>query len=86
MGRLTDMFKTGQILSVGSVLGHSGGNPVSIPCAPRIGGEITPGVANTFLEDFEPVSRSIIRLDIVSRGSGEIHQTRALFVGQQREK
>lgn len=69
------MLRAEEILSVRSVLGDRGRDPVAVPGAPGVGGEVAAGVADTFLLDLEPVARAIIGLDVVIGGPGQVDKT-----------
>lgn len=68
------MLGAEKILAVGSVLGDSSGDGVLVPAAPSIGSEIAALVADTLLEDLEPLARSIVGLDIIIGGARKIRQ------------
>ena len=72
---LTDVLHSDKIFTAGCVLGDGSCNPISVPCAPSVGCEVGVCVANTLLENLEPVIRSIVRLDIVIGSFGHVHQT-----------
>jgi hypothetical protein len=58
-GRLTDVLKSGEVLAVGSVLGNLGCQLALAVAAPGIavdGADIGVLVANTLVEDLEPVT------------------------------
>lgn len=71
----TNVLHADKVLSVGSVLGDLGSNPVPVVVAPGSGGEVTT-VANTLFVDLEPIARSVVGLDAAG-GLGHVDQTGA---------
>lgn len=73
------MLKPGKVLAVGSILGDRGGKEVPVVVTPGLVGEVGALVANALLVDFEPVSRSVVGLHIVTRGPREVDKAGACF-------
>jgi hypothetical protein len=71
----TNVLHADEVLSVGSVLGDLGSDPVTVVVAPGGGGEVTT-VADTLLVDLEPLARSVVGLDAAG-GLGHVDQTGA---------
>lgn len=69
---LTNVLKAHEVLARGSVAGNSGGKSVLVPGAPRVLGEVATFVANARLANLEPVARSIVGLDVATRGLGHV--------------
>jgi hypothetical protein len=72
----TNVLGADEVLAVGSVLGDLGRDEVAVVVAPCGGGEVT-AVANTLLEDLEPVAGSIVCCDTTGGGLGHVHETGA---------
>lgn len=69
------MLNTDEVLSVWSVLWNGGLNPIAAPCAPSVGGEIFAAAADTFLEDFEPITGSVVVGGIVTWSTGHVNKS-----------
>jgi hypothetical protein len=72
----TNVLETHEVLATGNTSWDLSCEPVTVPCAPSRGGEVA-AVANSLLEDFEPLSAAIIALDVVIWGSGHVNNSRA---------
>jgi hypothetical protein len=72
----TDVLNTEEVLAVGGTLGDLdiGGRRVVV--APGVLGEVTAGVADTLLHDLEPVTVTLVRLDIAA-SVGHVGQSRS---------
>lgn len=73
----TNVLNTEEVLAAGGILGDGGGDPVTVVGAPGLVGEVGVGVADTLLEDLEPVARAVVGLDVVTGGTGHVNQSRA---------
>lgn len=72
----TDVLDTEEVLTIGGTLGDLdiGGGRVVV--APGVLGEVTTGVANTLLHDLEPVTVTLVGLDIAT-SVGHVSQGRS---------
>jgi hypothetical protein len=72
----TDVLNAEEVLAVGGTLGDLdiGGRRVVV--APGVLGEVTAGVADTLLHDLEPVTVTLVGLDIAT-GVGHVSQSRS---------
>jgi hypothetical protein len=72
----TDVLNTEEVLAIGGTLGDLdiGGGRVVV--APGVLGEVTAGVADTLLHDLEPVTVTLVGLDIAT-GVGHVSQSRS---------
>lgn len=71
---LTNVFDTDEVLAAGGVLWDSGRDPVPFPAAPSFIGKVGGGVTYALLEYLEPVTRSIVHLDVITWGPGHVHE------------
>lgn len=71
----TDVLSAHKVLSVRSVLGNLGSDPVPVVVTPGGRGEVA-AVADAFFEDLEPITRTIVFLDASSGSLGHVDQTR----------
>jgi hypothetical protein len=72
----TDVLNAEEVLAIGGTLGDLdiGGGRVVV--APGVLGEVTAGVADTLLHDLEPVTVTLVGLDIAT-GVGHVSQSRS---------
>ncbi|KAI6774334.1 hypothetical protein HG531_001183 [Fusarium graminearum] len=72
----TDVLNTEEVLAIGGTLGDLdiGGGRVVV--APGVLGEVTAGVADTLLHDLEPITVTLVGLDIAT-GGGHVGQSRS---------
>lgn len=74
------MLEASEVLAVGGILGDLGGKPVFTRTAPSGGGEVGALPANALLVDLEPVSGTVIGLDVVIGRPREVDETGTLCV------
>lgn len=70
------MLDTDEVLAVWGIGGDLSDDIVAANGTPGVSGEVTSGVAHSFLENLKPVTRSIIGLDVIARGSRHVYQAR----------
>lgn len=69
------MLEADEVLSIGGVGRDASSQATGIPRAPSIGGEVAGASADRVLVDLEPVTRTIVGTDIVTRGPGHVDQS-----------
>lgn len=75
--RLADVLATDEVLAVRGVLGDGCRDRVPVPGAPGVGREVAAFVADTLLENLEPLARPVVGRHVVARGPGHVHQAGA---------
>jgi hypothetical protein len=66
------MFESHQVLAVGGISRDLGGEVVLVVRAPSAVGEISTGVADTFLVNLEPVAITSVAFDAAARRLGHV--------------
>ena len=68
------MLSTKEIFATRSVGRDLCSDGILVPAAPRGAGKVAALVADTLLLDLEPVSRTVIGLDIITGGSRQVYK------------
>lgn len=78
--RLADVLNTEEILAAGNALGDGSSNGVLIPGTPGISSKIALGITDTGLSNLEPVTGTIVGLDVIVGSLAHVEQRGAYVV------